>query len=123
MEAYYNPSTVGSCSNVILYNLQSCIKKNINHFYFVFSGKARSECTIPVVLRGSWFSWENRQVETELNANEMHRNSDRNFFCEDIKEDYHVNYTLVFSHPSDNCYHCVKFLIRTVNVLDKIESK
>lgn len=62
-------------------------------------------------------------METELNANEMHRNSDRGFFCEDIKEEFHVNYTLVFSHPSDNCYHCVKYLVRTVNVLEKIESK
>ncbi|KAG8280519.1 hypothetical protein J6590_080712 [Homalodisca vitripennis] len=81
------------------------------------------ECNIPMVLRGSWFSWENgRQTETELNANEMHRNSDRGFFCENIREDFLVNYTLVFNHPADGCYHCVKFLVRTVNVLEKIET-
>lgn len=89
----------------------------------LISGKIQAECNIPIVLRGSWFSWENgRQTETELNANEMHRNSDKGFFCENIKEDYHVNYTIVFSHSADSCYHCVKFLVRTVNVLEKIES-
>lgn len=53
----------------------------------------------------------------------MHRNSDRGFVCENIKEDFHVNYTIVFSHHADECYHCIKFLVRTVNVLEKIESK
>lgn len=82
------------------------------------------ESAIPVVLRGSWFSWENgRQTETELNAVEMYRNNDRGFYFVTKKEEYHVNYTIIFHHEVDNCYHCVKFMVRTVNVLEKIESK
>lgn len=38
----------------------------------------------------------------------------------DIKADYHVNYTMVFKHT--DCYYCVKLIVRTVNVLEKIES-
>jgi RNase P subunit RPR2 len=41
--------------------------------------------------------------------------------CVDMKEEYHVNYTFVFKR--DVCYHCVKLLVRTVNVLEKLESK
>ena len=41
--------------------------------------------------------------------------------CVDMKEEYHTNYTFVFQR--DICYHCVKLLVRTVNVLEKLESK
>ncbi|XP_054275939.1 uncharacterized protein LOC128995870 isoform X1 [Macrosteles quadrilineatus] len=98
----------------------------INVFFVIiisfFMYDVSAECNIPIVLRGSWFSWENIQTETELNANEMHRNSDHGYVCEDIKEDFHVNYTIVFHHPADGCYHCVKFVVRTVNVLERIET-
>lgn len=46
-----------------------------------------------------------------------------NFFrgvCHTIKADYHVNYTMVFRYT--NCYYCVKLIVRTVNVLEKIET-
>uniref|UniRef100_A0A1B6D081 Uncharacterized protein n=1 Tax=Clastoptera arizonana TaxID=38151 RepID=A0A1B6D081_9HEMI len=83
----------------------------------------QAECNIPVVIRGSWFSWENgRQTETDLNAVEMYRNGDRGFQCVDIKDEYHVNYTLIFYHEVDNCYHCIKLMVRTINVLEKIET-
>lgn len=75
------------------------------------------------MVRGSWFSWENEQVVTEINANELSRNGDTGYYCVDIKEEYHVNYTLIFKHEYTGCYHCIKFMVRTVNVLEKIESK
>ncbi|KAK6621744.1 hypothetical protein RUM44_001551 [Polyplax serrata] len=75
------------------------------------------ECSIPVIIRGSWFSWENGQnTLTEFNADSMTRRGR----CIAVKDDYHVNYTFVFK---DNyCYFCVKILVRTVNVLEKIET-
>lgn len=76
------------------------------------------ECSIPIVLRGSWFSWESGEnTLTELNAVSMTRRGR----CVAMKDDYHVNYTFVFQ--SDHCYYCVQIFVRTVNVLEKIESK
>lgn len=40
--------------------------------------------------------------------------------CVNIKADFRVNYTMVFQHQS--CYYCVKLIVRTVNVLEKIET-
>lgn len=37
-----------------------------------------------------------------------------------IKADFHVNYTMVLRYT--NCYYCVKLIVRTVNVLEKIET-
>ncbi|XP_072382386.1 uncharacterized protein udt [Diabrotica undecimpunctata] len=73
--------------------------------------------TIPTILRGAWFSWElGRNTLTELDATSM---TDRGT-CIDVKNEFHVNYTLVFH--KDNCFTCVKLLVRTVNVLEKIET-
>lgn len=44
--------------------------------------------------------------------------SDRGY-CIDVHEEYHTNYTFVFKN--NNCYHCVKLIVRTVNVLEKLE--
>ncbi|XP_014475353.1 PREDICTED: uncharacterized protein LOC106744823 [Dinoponera quadriceps] len=71
---------------------------------------------IPLVIRGSWFSWENgRNTRTVLDANSM---TERGTFVELLYEP-NSNYTIVFR--SNNCYHCVKFLVRTVNILEKLE--
>lgn len=77
------------------------------------------ECNIPLVIRGAWFSWENgRSTTTEINADSMSRKG----YCIDMKEEYHVNYTFVFNKEGSNCYTCVKLLVRTVNVLEKMET-
>lgn len=79
--------------------------------------ESSGECNIPLVIRGSWFSWENGQnTLTEINASTMSRKGE----CVTLKNDYHTNYTMIFRR--DRCYTCVKFMIRTVNVLEKIES-
>jgi hypothetical protein len=84
----------------------------------LFTVHTVSGCTIPFIIRGSWFSWENGQnTLTEINAETMTRRGS----CIAVKEEYHVNYTFVFQN--NKCYHCVKFMVRTVNVLEKIESK
>ncbi|XP_077290768.1 protein undicht [Arctopsyche grandis] len=75
------------------------------------------DCTIPVILRNTWFSWENgKSTLTEINGDTMSRRGS----CVAIKDDFHVNYTMVLKHY--DCYYCVKLLVRTVNVLEKIET-
>lgn len=76
-------------------------------------------CTIPPVVRGKWFSWEGKETFTEFDGNSMFQKGR----CIDMKEEFHVNYTFVFSNEQNKCYYCVKILVRTVNVLEKIESK
>ncbi|KAJ8866236.1 hypothetical protein PR048_032079 [Dryococelus australis] len=74
-------------------------------------------CTIPVIIQGSWFSWENgKNTLTDINANEFKGKG----YCVDLQEEYYVNYTFVFR--GNECYHCVKLIVRTVNVLEKIET-
>ncbi|XP_012252118.2 uncharacterized protein LOC105683797 [Athalia rosae] len=81
------------------------------------SGQDENPCQIPLIIRGSWFSWENGQkTQTEINAETMTGKG----FCVNMLEEYHVNYTFVFQ--KDICYHCVKLIVRTVNVLEKLES-
>ncbi|XP_026473212.1 uncharacterized protein LOC113377199 [Ctenocephalides felis] len=85
--------------------------------HFILVNYVEAECTIPVVIRGTWFSWESgKPTTTEINAEEV---SNRGY-CVDVKEEYHVNYTFVLKDRE--CYHCVKLIVRTVNVLEKIES-
>jgi hypothetical protein len=96
--------------------LLRCIPVNLR--IVLFTVHTTSACTIPFIVRGSWFSWENGQnTLTEINAETMTRRG----HCIAVKEDYHVNYTFVFQN--NKCFHCVKFMVRTVNVLEKIESK
>ncbi|KDR08043.1 hypothetical protein L798_02197 [Zootermopsis nevadensis] len=83
----------------------------------LFTFHTTAGCTIPFIIRGSWFSWENGQnTLTVINAETMTRKG----YCIAVKEDYHVNYTFVFQ--DNKCYHCVKLLVRTVNVLEKLET-
>jgi len=73
---------------------------------------------IPVVIRGAWFSREtNVNTYTEFDDKTM---SGRGYLV-DIKNELHVNYTLLFRQ--ENCFHCVRVNVRTVNILEKIESK
>ncbi|XP_046618155.1 uncharacterized protein LOC124304135 isoform X1 [Neodiprion virginianus] len=80
-------------------------------------GQEERSCHIPLVIRGSWFSWENgEKTLTEINAETMTNKG----FCINALSEYHVNYTFVFQ--KDVCYNCVKLIVRTVNVLEKLES-
>lgn len=74
------------------------------------------DCTIPEILRGAWFSWENgRNTLTELDATTMTRKG----YCINSHNESLVNHTLIFKN--DKCYTCVKLIVRTVNVIEKIE--
>ena len=89
--------------------------------YFIWqvkhSSQESSPCQIPTVIRGSWFSWENgRNTLTEINAETMTNRG----YCVNMHQMYHVNYTFVFRNKE--CYHCVNLIVRTVNVLEKLEA-
>lgn len=77
------------------------------------------ECSVPKILRGDWFSWEKQNTLTTLDATTIKRHGDL-MECVDIRENHHVNFTMVFRQAQD-CYKCIKFLVRTVNVLELIE--
>lgn len=89
------------------------------------AGQNTTGCHIPLVIRGSWFSWENgRNTLTGIDANSMTGRG----ICINMMEEYHVNYTFVFRDSNtptnyESCYHCVKLIVRTVNVLEKLEGK
>ncbi|XP_066253204.1 uncharacterized protein [Euwallacea similis] len=89
-------------------------------FVFLLMGyhTMASNCSIPAIIRGAWFSWENRNTLTELDATTMTNRGT----CIDIRDDFLVNYTMVFHREHENCYICVKMLVRTVNVLETMES-
>lgn len=81
--------------------------------------KKNSNCKIPLVIRGQWYSWENgHSTTTEIDATSMSKRGK----CIRSMEENQVNFTFVFKQNAD-CYTCVKFMVRTVNVLDKMESK
>ncbi|XP_043786702.1 uncharacterized protein LOC122711748 [Apis laboriosa] len=83
----------------------------------IYSIQESSPCQIPLIIRGSWFSWENgRNTLTEINAETMTNRGK----CVNMLEEYHVNYTFIFQNEA--CYHCVKLIVRTVNVLEKLEA-
>jgi hypothetical protein len=80
------------------------------------TSRDKPEPVVPLVVRGAWFSREtNVNTFTEFDDKTM---SGRGYLVE-IKEEYNVNYTMIFQ--SDNCYHCVHVIVRTVNIIEKIE--
>lgn len=80
--------------------------------------KKNIKCNIPSVIRGSWYSWENGHSTTTIfDAKSMTNRGN----CIRSMEENHVNFTFVFL--KDNCYTCVKIMVRTVNVIEKVESK
>ena len=77
-------------------------------------------CIIPTKIVGSWFYRENGEDHTtEINADSMTGRG----VCISSSHSHNVNYTFVFHHPNAGSYHCVKFFVRTVNIMDKIECK
>jgi len=93
-------------------------------YYLAVASQNASDCQIPLIIRGSWFSYENKNENTEINANTLSKKkSGVNMKCVNIREEYHVNYTFVFQDFNTSCYHCVKLIVRTVNVLEKLEGK
>ncbi|XP_055698278.1 uncharacterized protein LOC129798861 [Phlebotomus papatasi] len=82
------------------------------------SVNVEGNCTVPLILRGSWFSWEvGKPTLTVLDATKMSKRG----VCVNMLKDEDNNYMLIFKDV-EGCYHCVKALPRTLNVFEKVES-
>ncbi|KAH0561156.1 uncharacterized protein LOC123266064 [Cotesia glomerata] len=87
-------------------------------FLFIYvrlSLQEERSCQIPEVIRGAWFSWENRNVRTVIDAESMSGRGQ----CILMKKNEISNHTFVFKKHT--CYHCVQLVTRTLNILDKTE--
>ena len=80
-------------------------------------------CTIPRTVQGEWYSREkNLDTVTIIDATSMQHRG----VCMQHKYDYGSNYTFLFGEnpgKARTCYHCVLIFVRTVNIIEKIESK
>uniref|UniRef100_T1J8A6 Uncharacterized protein n=1 Tax=Strigamia maritima TaxID=126957 RepID=T1J8A6_STRMM len=75
-------------------------------------------CDIPKVIRGHWFSRENGvNTVTEFDSNSMTNRGT----CLDISNTNNDNFTFVFQ--MNNCYSCVRILVRTINLVEKLETE
>lgn len=96
--------------------------QSINN-YIPYYEKPTYNCTIPRVVQGEWYSREkNLDTVTIIDASQMQRRG----ICVEHETDYTGKYTFLFSeNPKDRtlCYHCVRIYVRTVNILEKRESK
>ncbi len=74
-------------------------------------------------MQGEWYSREtNLDTVTIIDASHMQRRG----VCLSHDTDFAGNYTFLFGeNPRDAaaCYHCVRIFVRTVNIIEKIESK
>lgn len=74
---------------------------------------------IPHTLRGEWYSRERgTNVFTTIEQTEI---TDRGRL-QDLTSSNNDNFTLVLYNSRNNCHYCMRLLIRTLNVLDKIET-
>ncbi|XP_057672335.1 uncharacterized protein LOC130903943 isoform X2 [Diorhabda carinulata] len=80
-----------------------------------------AECKFPKILRGLWFSIENGQnTLTDFTETEMIRAKEDKVTCTHIKKEHNVAYKIILKNKS--CYTCMKVFVRTINVIEKIES-
>ncbi|KAG9510265.1 Sorting nexin-14 [Fragariocoptes setiger] len=75
---------------------------------------------IPHTLRGEWFSREKGQnVITSIDTHDI---TDRGPLM-DMTSNNNDNFTLVLYNSRNNCHYCVRLIIRTLNVIEKIETQ
>ncbi len=99
----------------------------------------RQLCDIPQTLQGEWFSREDGENVYTVITSDSLSNRGR---CLHMHSTNYDNFTLVLQQGYSlklsfsktlsesnlnllfrSCYHCVRLIIRTLNVLEKIESK
>lgn len=86
----------------------------INIASFVSTQK---RCHIPETIQGDWYSREDGENTYTMIDSESMNIRGR---CLDILNTNNDNFTFVFQ--KDSCYHCVRLYIRTLNILEKIET-
>lgn len=76
------------------------------------------QCRIPATLQGSWFSREDgNNVKTDIDESSINNLGT----CVEFISHSYDNFTFILRQR--DCYRCVRILIRTLNVLEKVESK
>uniref|UniRef100_A0A6P7GT13 Uncharacterized protein LOC114341859 n=1 Tax=Diabrotica virgifera virgifera TaxID=50390 RepID=A0A6P7GT13_DIAVI len=79
-----------------------------------------NQCHIPEILRGSWFSVEDgKDTVTKFDERFMTIENRVKVLCDYKKTEHNSDYTIAFQY--DRCYHCIKFFVRTINIVEKIE--
>lgn len=74
---------------------------------------------IPLTLRGEWYSRERgTNVFTSIDQYDI---TDKGRLQE-MTSNNNDNFTLVLYNQRNNCHYCMRLLIRTLNVIDKIET-
>ncbi|KAF8792934.1 hypothetical protein HNY73_004472 [Argiope bruennichi] len=74
-------------------------------------------CSLPQVLQGEWFSREDGLNNFITVDSKSIQERGR---CREIVNTNNDNFTILLQN--DNCYHCIRILVRTLNVLEKIET-
>ena len=76
-----------------------------------------SPCSIPQTLQGEWFSREHGEnILTIIDSSSFSTHGR----CIDMASYQFDNFTFVLQQGT--CYHCVRLLVRTLNVLEKIDT-
>ena len=100
-----------------------CQGQSVNRNYIEYYDRPQYNCSIPRIVQGEWYSREkNLDTVTIIDATNMQRRG----VCLENTTDYAGNYTFLFGENPNvrgSCYHCVRIFARTVNIIEKIESK
>ncbi|XP_077549951.1 protein undicht [Haemaphysalis longicornis] len=77
----------------------------------------RGRCSIPQTLQGEWYSKEaGDDTYTTIDDNRMSNRGN----CLHLVNRNNDNFTIIFEN--NDCYYCVRIFVRTLNVLEKIET-
>ena len=81
------------------------------------------DCSIANIVRGEWYSREkNEDKKTNIDATTMTGRGE----CKAFRTNYGGEYQYIFAERRGDdysCHHCVHFFVRTVNIIEKKESK
>ena len=85
-------------------------------------------CSLISYVSINIFREKNLDTVTVVDATHMEIKEQWRGRCVNSTSDLGSIYTFVFSPTPDrvsrsNCYYCVRFFVRTVNIIEKIESK
>ncbi|XP_064476465.1 uncharacterized protein LOC135390623 [Ornithodoros turicata] len=76
-------------------------------------------CRIPETLQGEWYS---KEYGDDTNTVIEETSVNNRGTCLSLLNTANDNFTIVFKQPNKQCYYCIRFFVRTLNVLEKIET-
>ncbi|XP_053209931.1 uncharacterized protein LOC128393713 [Panonychus citri] len=91
--------------------------------YDYYGSNGRPTCNIPSQLQGEWYSREKGlDITTTVSETEIIKGSSSDYgSCVNMVQHGNDNYTFHLRSTKTNCHYCVRILIRTLNVLEKID--